>query len=289
MVCYNAVTRVGQGGNVRPIGLEYRTDRTHYIMEPLSPELDASRLQADFARLGYVSIPGFVTGDDLAELIENKKRLIRDIVPTMPSDQAYYEDKDDPSTLKQLQKVYQYDAYFKSVMFGSRFEQLASLLLDEPVVGKNMQYFNKPAGIGQATTPHQDGYFFKLRPNKAVTMWLSLEDITEAQGCVRYVKGSHRMGMRHHAKSGVLGFSQMILDFPQPNDIENEVAFPCQAGHLIVHHSLTIHWAQRNVTTDRTREAMGWIYYGQSAQEDTAAHEAYADQLKQEMAQGGKI
>jgi len=258
-------------------------------MEPLSPAMDASRLQDDFARLGYVSIPGFVASDELAELIEHKNRFIRDIVPTLPPEQVFYEDKQDPSTLKQIQQVYEHDDYFRSVMFGSKFEQLAALLLDEPVVGKNMQYFNKPPGIGQATTPHQDGYFFKLRPNKAVTMWLSLEEVTEAQGCVRYVKGSHRLGMRHHAKSGVLGFSQKILDFPQPNDIENEVAFPCQPGHLIVHHSLTIHWAERNQTADRTREAMGWIYYGQSAKEDEAAHAAYAEQLRQEMAEGGKI
>ena len=258
-------------------------------MEPLSPELDASRLQADFARQGYVSIPGFFAGDELAELIEHKNRFIRDIAPSLPPEQAFYEDKNDAATRKQTHQMYEHDDYFKSLMFGGRFEKLAALLLDEPVVGKNMQYFNKPPGVGQATPPHQDGYFFKLKPNKAVTMWMSLEEVTEAQGCVRYVQGSHRLGMRHHAKSGVLGFSQHILDFPQPNDLEHEIAFPCDAGHLIVHHSLTIHWAQRNETSDRTREAMGLIYYGHSAQEDTAAHAAYAEQLKQELAQGGKI
>jgi len=258
-------------------------------MEPLSSDLDAAQLQEDFARLGYVSIPGFVAGNELANLIENKNRFIRQIVPNLPPEQVFYEDKHDHATLKQIQLVHQHDSYFKSLMLGSRFQQLASLLLNEPVVAKNLQYFNKPPGVGQATTPHQDGYFFKLKPNHAITMWLSLEEVTEAQGCVRYVKGSHRMGMRHHAKSGVLGFSQKILDFPQPNDIENEVAFPCQAGHLIAHHSLTIHWAERNQTTDRSREAMGWIYYGESAQEDKAAHAAYAEQLKQEMAESGKI
>lgn len=257
-------------------------------MDTPLPEQDAPRLQADFARLGYVSIPGFVAGDDLAELIDHKNRFIRDIVPTLPPERAFYEDKADPSTLKQIQLMYEHDAYFKSVMFGGRFEQLAAMLLAEPVVGKNLQYFNKPPGVGQATPPHQDGYFFKLKPNKAVTMWMSLEEVTEAQGCVRYVAGSHRLGMRHHARSGVLGFSQHILDFPQPNDIENEAAFPCAPGHLIVHHSLTIHWAQRNQTADRTREAMGWIYYGRSAKEDAAAHAAYAEQLRQELAAAGK-
>lgn len=249
----------------------------------------APQLRDDFERLGYVSIPGFIAGDELAELIEHKNRFIRDIVPTLPPEMVFYEDKADASTLKQIQLMYEHDDYFRAQMFGGRFEKLASILLGEPVVGKNMQYFNKPPSIGQATPPHQDGYFFKLSPNHAVTMWMSLEEVTEEQGCVRYVQGSHRLGMRHHAKSSVLGFSQHILDFPQINDIENAVAFPCEPGHLIVHHSLTIHWAERNQTADRTREAMGLIYYGQSAKEDAKAHAAYAEQLKEEMTTTGKI
>ena len=250
---------------------------------------NADKLRNDFNRDGYVSIPDFVAGDELATLIENKNRLLRDVVPQMPASAVFYEDRGDASTLKQLLHLYEHDDYFHQMMFGSRFEQLASVLLGEAVIGKNMQYFNKPPRIGKGTPPHQDGYFFKLKPNHAVTMWLALEEVSEQQGCVRYVEGSHRLGMRHHAKSGVLGFSQHILDFPQPNDLDHEVAFPCRAGHLIVHHSLTIHWAQNNQTADRTREAMGFIYYGKSAREDEAAHRAYQAQLEAELATEGKI
>ena len=249
----------------------------------------AETLRQDFARDGYVSLPGFVRGEELQALTENKDRLLQEVVPNMPAQHVFYEDRSDASTIKQLLHLYEHDPYFDQMMFGSKFEQLASVLLDEEVVGQNMQFFNKPPRIGQATPPHQDGYFFKLKPNHAVTMWLALEDVSEAQGCVRYVKGSHRLGMRHHARSGVLGFSQHILDFPQPNDLDHEVAFPCKAGHLIVHHSLTIHWAQNNQTTDQTRQALGFIYYGQSAGEDAAAHAAYQAQLNAELAAEGKI
>lgn len=79
-------------------------------------------------------------------------------------------------------------------MFGSRFEKLASILLHDEVIGKNIQYFNKPPKIGKPTPAHQDGYYFMLEPNEAVTMWMALEPVDEENGCVRYVKGSHKKG-----------------------------------------------------------------------------------------------
>ena len=95
--------------------------------------------------------------------------------------------------------------------------------------------------------------------------------------------------MRHHARSNVLGFSQEILDFGIPFDRENEVYFPARAGDLLVHHSLTVHWADGNSSEERTRQALGFIYYAESVEEDRAAHEAYARQLKAEMLERGEI
>lgn len=180
------------------------------------------------------------------------------------------------------------------MMFGSRFEHLASVLLAEAVVGKNMQYFNKPpraasGRIGQPTPAHQDGYYFMLDPNEAVTMWLALEPVDEANGCVRYVRGSHLRGLRPHGRTGVLGFSQGMTDFGTPEDLENEVYFPTQPGDLLVHHSLTIHRADGNASETRTRRALGFIYYAQRAREDTARKQAYQQKLTFELRQKATI
>jgi phytanoyl-CoA hydroxylase len=250
---------------------------------------DTQGLRRDFERDGFVSLPSFLTPDEILEVNAETRRFIEGTVPTLPAEFVYHEDKDDPRTLKQVQRLQEHDRYFGSMMFGSRFERLARTLLGEGVVGKNMQYFNKPASIGQPTPPHQDGYFFMLEPNHALTMWLALEDVTEEQGCVRYVRGSHKRGMRPHGRSGVLGFSQHILDFGTQEDREGEVAFPCEAGHLIAHHSLTVHWADGNASKDRSREALGFIYHGESAREDEAAQAEYQRRLATELAAQGKI
>jgi len=76
----------------------------------------------------------------------------------------------DPIVSQNLNKKLREDGFvflpgFLRADTGRDFEKLASFPLGDEVTGKNLQYFNKPAGIGQATPPHQDGYYFKLVPN----------------------------------------------------------------------------------------------------------------------------
>ncbi len=247
---------------------------------PFSPQL-----RNDFQEKGFVYIPGFISKQDVQQIHERLQVLIQEKVPQMPPEHAFYEGAKDPSMLKQIQVLYTYDPFFAKKMFDSSFEQLASFLLDDQVVGKNMQYFNKPPALGQPTPPHQDGYYFMLNPPEAVTMWLALEPVDEENGCVRYVRGSHKNGMRPHGRTQVLGFSQGMTDFGTTEDLQNEEYFVCQPGDLLVHHALTIHRADGNQSTTRTRQALGFIYYAQRAKEDIAQKHAYQELLKQETRQ----
>jgi phytanoyl-CoA hydroxylase len=238
---------------------------------------------------GYVALPQFVGGQELTELLAHVDRFIRNIVPRLPPEQVFYEDKNDEATLKQIQHMDDHDPWFHELFTGSRFREIAERLLDGPVVPKNMQFFNKPPGVGQPTPPHQDGYYFMLDPCEAVTMWFALEDVDEENGCVRYVRGSHRRGMREHARTKTLGFSQGIADYPTDQDREAEIAFPARRGDLLVHDAMTIHRADGNRSATRTRRALGFIYYSERAREDAEAHAAYQRRLAEEMAAQGKI
>jgi phytanoyl-CoA hydroxylase len=242
-----------------------------------------------FEAAGFVAFPQFVIGDELAELIANVDRFITDIVPQMQPECVFYEDKHDAATLKQIQQMGDHDQWFHELFTGSRFHEVAELLLDGPVVPKNMQYFNKPPGVGQPTPPHQDGYYFMLNPCEAVTMWFALEDVDNENGCVRYVPGSHKRGLREHARTQTLGFSQGIVDYPTDEDRESEVALPAKPGDLLVHDAMTIHRAGRNQSSTRTRKALGFIYYSERAREDTEAHAAYQRKLAAEMKATGKL
>jgi len=242
-----------------------------------------------FRHDGYVFLQQFLGETDVAEIRENMTRFIQDVLPSLPVEQVYYEDPGDPITLKQIQQLGKHDSYFGHWQNNSAFRELAELLLEGAVIPTNMQYFNKPPGIGKATPPHQDGFYFMLDPCEAVTLWLALEKVDEENGCVRYIRGSHCEGMRPHRRTETLGFSQGIADFPTGDDMAKEVAFPAQAGDLLAHHALTIHRADQNCSQSRTRQAIGLIYYSERAQENAATAEAYQKKLAKCLTATGKV
>ena len=244
---------------------------------------EKQRIKEAFDQDGYVMLPGFLSREEMEALNRQLETFIREKVPTLPAEHAFYEDKGNASTLKQLFELHTYDPYFKALLYESRFRDLAETVLEEKVVAQNLEYFNKPPRIGKPTPPHQDNYYFMLNPSAAITMWLALEAVDQENGCVRYVKGSHRQGIRPHGKSGVFGFSQGIVNYGTQEDLNHEIAMPAQPGDLLLHHAMTIHRADANTSPTRSRRAMGFVYWGESAKEDSETKEAYKKVMAEEI------
>ncbi len=240
-----------------------------------------------FKEDGFVAVPQFC---DLAELSSIESALTNFIdnrVSRLPTEDVFYEDKANPESLKQIQRMHEHDEFF-AAFFDEKPKRLAEELLGESVIGKNLQYFNKPPKVGKATPAHQDGKYFMLEPCHALTMWMALDPADEENGCVRYLRGSHRDGLRVHGHTQTLGFSQGIADFDQ-NETREEVPCPAQPGDLLAHHALTIHRADANLSPTRSRRALGFIFYGESSREDTDAHDEYQRSLAKELKVSGRI
>ena len=239
-----------------------------------------------FDENGFVAVPQFCNSAELSSIESALARFIDEKVSQLPDEDVFYEDKSKPESLKQIQSMHEHDDFFDGFMNSSP-KRLAEELLGEPVVGKNLQYFNKPPGTGKATPVHQDGYYFMLQPSHALTMWLALDVADEENGCVRYIAGSQIHGMRPHARTQTLGFSQAISDYD--SEADDEIICLAQPGDLLAHHALTIHRADANTSATRSRRALGFIFYGESAKEDSVAHATYQRQLRQEMIVQGRI
>lgn len=247
----------------------------------------SQQIKQQFDRDGFIAIRPFLNVLQVEEVQKRMDAYVRDIVPLLPRDHAFYEVKGRPETLKQLQSVSNHDPYFGRLYFGEALVGLAELLLDGPVRCDNLQWFNKPPRIGQHTPPHQDGYYWMLEPNEGVTMWLALDPVDEENGCVRYIPGSHRRGVREHSRTKTLGFSQGICDYGAA-DRAAEVPMRAQPGDLLVHHGLTIHRADANAS-ERPRRALGFVYFSRRAIPDIARKEAYQKKLNAELAAAGKL
>jgi phytanoyl-CoA hydroxylase len=238
---------------------------------------DRQAARQTFDRDGYTVVRGLFTKNEIDEIHLEIARYVRDVAPSLPPKSVFYENPDDPATLKQLEHMSGHDAFFKRYLEDERFFELGEWLLDGPVTAENLQWFDKPPAQSSPTPAHQDGFYFCLKPNEALNMWLALDEIDESNGCIRYVVGSHRHGLRPHGNTNTLGFSQGLSDWG-PEDDANEAAIIAAPGDLIVHHSLTIHRADAN-QSKRRRRAMGGVYYSHQAKLDQEARDNYLRNL----------
>ncbi len=247
---------------------------------PRASEASLSTLKTDFDRDGFVVVRNFLPSAELAELQANLDRYIRDIVPTLPPADAFYEDRDRPETLKQLQRLDR-DPFFAEYQRNRRWTELAETLLGEPAASDQPEWFNKPAGTNHVTPPHQDNFYFCLTPPSVLTIWLALERVDAENGCLRYVVGSHDRGIRPHAKSKILGFSQGLTDY-STDDFTRERAALLAPGDAVAHHGLTIHRADANLSPSRPRPSFALVFKALSTQRDQAAYERYLASAKQQ-------
>ena len=232
-----------------------------------------------YDRDGFVKISGFLPEEEFAMLAENVARYIRDVVPGLEEVDAFYQDRERPETLKQLQRMGNADAFFADYCNDERWNALAETLIGEPAKTTQPEWFNKPPNTVHPTPPHQDNYYFKLTPCNVASIWVAIDPIDEENGCLRYSPGSHLRGVRPHARTDVLGFSQGITDYGA-EDEEREAPLSLNPGDALVHHGWAIHRADPNTSTNRHRQAFAMVFEGESCRPDEEAKREYSEALK---------
>lgn len=128
---------------------------------------------------------------------------------------------------------------------------LVAALIGPDIVLWASSVFCKPAGDGLEVPWHQDGQYWPIRPRATVTVWIALDDVSRANGCMCVIPGSHRLGEFSHVLSEredlVLNnvLDDPRLDLTQACDVELE------AGQLSLHDANLVHGSPPNRSTRR--------------------------------------
>ena len=239
---------------------------------------DERALLESFRRDGFVHLPGFMGTEEMAEIETRVQEVIEHVVPSLPKTEAMYEDYDRAETLKQVNVPAATAPALVALRESAKMLVVVEGLLAEKAAPKSLELFIKPPRVGTPTPPHQDGFYFCLKPAVALTAWLALDDMDDENGTLHYVAGSHTRGVLDHGASQVLGFSQG-LTAGDLAEFGQEVGCVLRRGDLLLHDSLTIHRAEGN-SSNRLRRALAMVYYGESAQRDEAAYKRYQDSVK---------
>lgn len=232
--------------------------------------MDIDRLANRYERDGVIKVEGLMSRESVASLREAIDVYSNTHLSTLPPEDYVLEA--DGESVRNFWRMNKHDAFFDELARNSDIVALVKRLVhDEPVL-MGVESFNKPARIGSAVPPHQDNAYFCMTPPDVLTVWIAVDDVTEENGPVCYVPGSHLEGLLPHAPSGVAGNSMGISD---PKQFEETYTGLLSPGDALIHHSEIIHFSAPN-HSDRSRLGLLLVYRAAHCKKNPALEKAYA-------------
>lgn len=218
-----------------------------------------SQDKVDFYREnGFVQVDGVLTPEEVSELAEYMEEAMSAgsgdrSVATSSKGNAYYRVLN--------QKVNTWRDHIGMARYTSH-PKLAQMAM-ELSGAKGMRLFHdhalwKMPGDSKVTPWHQDLTYWPMNESGALSIWLTIDDVDEHNGCMMFVPGSHKVGKLSPIN---LVDPQDIFEFVKDDDIANTrpVKVPLKAGSCTFHNGLTFHYAFAN-QTDQPRRVLAIIY-----------------------------
>jgi len=146
---------------------------------------------------------------------------------------------------------------FHDLLWHPAFTVPASQLLGGSVRFWHDQLFCKPARHGGVVAWHQDySYWTRTKPISHLTCWIALDDVSEENGCLQYVPGSHRWPLLPITGiAGDMNAIQTVLSDEQKKQFK-PAAVELKKGECSFHHPLLVHGSYENSTTGPRRAAV---------------------------------
>ncbi|MFF4935005.1 phytanoyl-CoA dioxygenase family protein [Streptomyces griseofuscus] len=208
---------------------------------------------ATYHRDGLLFVPGMFTGPEVDGLRSAFERDAK-----VPGDHRITEDND--TDVRAIYASHLRQPEFTSLTRSSRLLGSAQQLLDRPLYVYQLKTNAKPAFAGDRWAWHQDFLAWRLADNIArphlVNVGVFLDDVTEFNGPVIFVPGSHTAGLIRSDRNNTAR-SEQHLD---PDDIAltpAEIAACVErggmvspkgpAGSVVFFHPETVHGSAANM------------------------------------------
>lgn len=209
---------------------------------------------------GYVQLLDVLTADERAQARAALDHVLA--VKLDPQHDLSGRGENDKVFVQKI-NLWQVDAGMRDYVFNAKLAEIARRLAGITRLRLwHDQALVKMPGDSKPSMWHQDLPFWPMMDEGALTCWMAIDDVSEANGCMAFIPGSHRFG----------SLRPIQLFDPQPEDIFAQlpdeiragkdltpVFQPMAAGSCTFHHGLTFHYAGAN-TTDRSRLAISTIY-----------------------------
>jgi ectoine hydroxylase-related dioxygenase (phytanoyl-CoA dioxygenase family) len=150
--------------------------------------------------------------------------------------------------------MHKLDDAFRRLLFKADILDRVESLMGAPNIRLyHDQALFKPPLHGDEVPWHQDNGYWKLEPAAAISLWIALDDVDEANGCMRFIPGSHMAGEVGHLRAG-----QYTAQLKADADEALAAPVPMPAGSGVFHHCRTLHNTKPNHTP---RQRRAWVMH----------------------------
>jgi hypothetical protein len=128
----------------------------------------------------------------------------------------------------------------------------------------------KPARLGREVPWHQDGEYWPMRPPATCSVWIAIDRVSKANGCMRFIAGSHKQQQlyRHHVTERENLVLNLELDRDQFDEAQ-AVDVELEPGQMSLHDVRLIHGSLAN-TSGARRAALIMRYMPATSHYDRA-------------------
>ena len=196
---------------------------------------------------GYLMVEQALLPEQLTALQSVTQRFI-DASRNITQNNDVYDLDDEHSSanprLNRIKTPHIQDAAYWDVLSSQRILSFLKPLLGENIRLHNSKLNTKAGNGGAAVQWHQDWSFYPHTNDDLLAIGIMLSDVSEHDGPLRVVPGSHRRDTLPHHRSGV--FCGAI----DPNDpaanLDSAVTLTGKAGDMSIHHVRTLHGSAPN-------------------------------------------
>ena len=212
---------------------------------------------------GFLVVPSLFAAEEMATLADEVTRLCRGAYGAVKGLEDTPHDEPEVDLLCRYiacHVVHKALPLTRTLLADQRIVDVVAALIGPNVKCVHSVLFLKgPGEPGNAW--HQDETFIPTRDRSLTTVWIAIDDVEIANGCLRLLPGSQTAGilwpMRPHNDSN-LDRAEIAFGFPQAETTATVVGIP--AGSAVVFDGYTLHGSFPNRTPDRFRRSIQFVY-----------------------------
>ncbi|MAV46885.1 MAG: phytanoyl-CoA dioxygenase family protein [Alphaproteobacteria bacterium TMED89] len=137
------------------------------------------------------------------------------------------------------------------IVHDSRVLDAVEDVIGGDILAAGSTLFIKEPHSGGFISWHQDARYAGMEPHNWVTGWVAISNVTEENGCMQMIPGSHIDPLRDHVDT--FGENNLLTRGQEVQGIDegDAVAVPLKPGQMSLHHPRIVHGSGPNQSNER--------------------------------------